>query len=538
VCVIGGGATGAGSALDSQLRGLRTALVDAADFAGATSSSSTKLVHGGVRYLEQALRGFDLGQFKVVRSALRERVCMLRNAPYLAHTREFLIPCFSGWEKFYFGAGVRLYDRLSGSANLAASRVLDNDSTVEIFPELDPSGLTGSVVYTDGQFDDGRYALALIKSFIEAGGIAVNHARVRAFETAQAGKITGMVLEDRQSQETFTVRARVFVNATGPFSDGIRKLANPKVPPRLVLSRGSHILLPFAAHEDSAAMLIPETEDGRVIFAIPWLGRLLVGTTDDEVSDAGESPVTREEADYLLRHLNHYLRQPRHASEIVSAFSGVRPLVRARHAKQTKRLIRDHEVEVDPKSGLLSVLGGKWTTYRAMAEDAVNHVQRALAQPVTPSRTANHALSGATGYSSQYAAELVKRHPLAPNQARHLAQKFGTAADELCAMAHREPALWRTLAEGFPAIEAEIAYSIRSEMAETIEDVLARRIGLQYFSWDLAAKAAPKVAAHFVRERVWSEQERVSAVDEYVEKIRSKQTALGLSARPATGLYG
>jgi glycerol-3-phosphate dehydrogenase len=289
-----------------------------------------------------------------------------------------------------------------------------------------------------------------------------------------------------------------------------------------------HILLPLRSPDDSIALLIPHTEDERVIFAIPWLGRLLVGTTDQEVADNRESPVTREEAEYLLRHLNRCFRHKSQVNDIVSAFAGVRPLVRSPHTQQTKRLIRDHEVEVDVRSGLISVLGGKWTTYRAMAADAIDHVQRVFGQSVTASRSADYPLSGAAAYSPQYPTELSARHPIQAEQARHLAQKFGTAADEVCAIAYREPFLWRRIVDGFPAIEAEIAYSIRCEMATTIEDVLARRLGLQFYSWRLAAGAAPKVADHFVREHGWSEQRRTASVEEYREKTRRMQSALGL----------
>lgn len=528
VCVIGAGATGAGCALEAQLRGLRTVVIDAGDFTSATSSASTKLVHGGVRYLEQAFRRFDLAQFKVVRSALRERARMLKNGPYLAHSREFLIPCFSQWERFYYGAGVRLYDWLSGSENIAASRILNRDGTLREIPDLNAHGVTGSVLYTDGQFDDARYALALIKTLIELGGTAVNYLKLISFEHDTGHNPTSALIEDGSTHTRFTIHARAFLNATGPSSDGVRALARPDISPRLVLSRGVHILLPLRSPDDSIALLIPHTEDERVIFAIPWLGRLLVGTTDQEVADNRESPVTREEAEYLLRHLNRYFRHKRQVNDIVSAFAGVRPLVRSPHTQQTKRLIRDHEVEVDVRSGLISVLGGKWTTYRAMAADAIDHVQRVFGQPVTASRSADYPLSGAAAYSPQYPTELSARHPIQAEQARHLAQKFGTVADEVCAIAYREPFLWRRIVDGFPAIEAEIAYSIRCEMATTIEDVLARRLGLQFYSWRLAAGAAPKVADHFVREHGWSEQRRTASVEEYREKTRRMQSALGL----------
>jgi glycerol-3-phosphate dehydrogenase len=533
VCVIGGGATGAGCALEAQLRGLRTVLIDAGDFASATSSASTKLVHGGIRYLERGLRQFDLGQLKVVRQALHERVHMLRNAPYLAHPRQFLIPCSSRVEKFYYGLGLRLYDAFSGASNLAPSRALSRQETLDELPELNSSGLSGSVVYTDGQFDDARYGLALVESFSALGGRAGNYLKLLSFDVGKEGRLTSASVEDRHTQGTFVLRARVFLNATGPYSDGIRRLASAKAAPRLVLSRGVHILLPLISEKNEPALLVPRTEDGRVIFAIPWLGRMLVGTTDQEVSDPGDLPVTREEAEYLLGQLNRQLGQRRGLGEIVSAFSGVRPLIQPAHARQTKQLIRDHEVEVDLQSGLISILGGKWTTYRAMAEDAVNHIERRLGRPVTRSRSVDHLLAGSAGYSTKLPAELSMRHDLSPLQGLHLTNKFGDAADEVCAIAQREPALRRRVVDGFPAIEAEITYSIRYEMAMTIEDVLARRLGLQSFSWELSLTAARKVGEHFGRECGWSARECSGAVEEYSNRIRERQRVLGLVTGPA-----
>jgi glycerol-3-phosphate dehydrogenase len=533
LCVIGGGATGAGCALEAQLRGLRTLLIDAGDFASATSSASTKLVHGGVRYLEQAVKQFDLGQFKVVRQALHERTQMLNNAPHLAHPRQFVIPCFSRFENFYYGLGVRFYDWLAGAENLAPSHALSREETLHQFPDLNNSGITGSVVYTDGQFDDARYCLAILESFARLGGRAGSYLKLISFEFVE-GKLASAIVEDQFTNQRFSIRARAFLNATGPFSDSIRALAGNHSP-RLVLSRGVHILLPLTFPDRSPALLIPKTEDGRVIFAIPWMGRLLVGTTDRQVPDMRESLVARQEAEYLLRHLNRYRRAPRGLNEIVSAFSGVRPLVRAGHARQTKRLIRDHEVELDPRSGLISILGGKWTTYRAMADDAVNQAQQELKLAVEPSRSANYLLAGASGYSADYATELCRRHNISQAQALHLASKYGTDADEVCAIAQRDLSQWRLVADGFLAIEAEIAYSIRSEMAMTIEDVLARRTGLQYYSWALAAKAASKVAKHFVRERGWSEQQSAQVLYDYSNKLRQMQTSLGLLMDPEAG---
>lgn len=528
--MIGAGATGAGCALEAELRGLHTVLIDAGDFASATSSASTKLVHGGIRYLEQAARHLDLGQLKVVRQALHERVRMLANAPHLAHSRRFLIPCFSRLETWYYGLGVQLYDWLAGSDNLAPSHSLSAQETLQLLPELNPANIAGSITYADGQFDDARYCLALVESLSQSGGCAANYLKVISFDTKADGRITSVVVEDQLTHEQFSLTARVILNATGPFSEMIRDLASRQVKPRLVLSRGVHILLPLTPENDSVGLLIPHTEDGRVIFAIPWMGRLLVGTTDQEVTNQAESFVTRREAEYLLRHLNKYLRVPRSLHEIVSAFSGVRPLVRPAHAKATKQLIRDHELESDSRSGLLSILGGKWTTYRAMAEDAVNSVQQRLGVPISNSRSLHHPLAGAAQYTSQYAGELSSRHNLPLPQAAHLAGKFGTAADDVCVIVQRDPSSRRLIVEGFPAIEAEIAYSIRNEMAMTLEDVLARRIGLQFHSWELSGTAAPVVAQYFVREHGWSPQRAKECVDEYLDRLDRMKRALMVEA--------
>jgi glycerol-3-phosphate dehydrogenase len=308
VCIIGGGATGAGCALDAQLRGLKTILVEANDFGSATSSASTKLIHGGIRYLREAALHLDFGQIGVVKRALQERVYMLRNAPFLAGTMEFVIPCYSRWESAYFGAGVKLYDLLAGKANLLPSMRLTRDQTLQRMPVLKSDGLVGAVTYSDGQFDDAGYNLALVRTFADLGGVALNHARVVAFEKRPGEALQSALIEDEISHRTFEIKARVFVNATGPGSDVIRRMANANATPRLKLSKGAHILLPLEQFGSSDAMLIPETSDGRVIFAIPWMGRLLVGTTDDPVNEFGDVFVSREDVDYLLHHLNQFVQ--------------------------------------------------------------------------------------------------------------------------------------------------------------------------------------------------------------------------------------
>jgi glycerol-3-phosphate dehydrogenase len=527
ICVIGAGATGAGCALDAQLRGLRTVLVDAGDFASGSSSASTKLAHGGVRYLQQAVADFDLGQLKVLRQALRERILMLENAPHLAHPCDFLVPCFNRFELVYYAVGLKLYDWFAGKARLGPSRLLSRQQALDSLPTLQSEHLAGAVAYLDGQFDDARYGVTLVKTLADAGGEVDNYLAVVAFEKGSDGKLSAAIVKDLFTGRSFNVRARVFINATGPFSDGIRSLAAPGTPRRLVLSKGIHVLLALNRNVTSA-LLIPKSEDGRVIFAIPWLGRLLIGTTDQEVTLEQELNVTREEAEYLFRHLNRYSAKPYSVKDVVGAFAGLRPLVRANSTRPTKNLIREHEVEIDQSSGLVSILGGKWTTYRAMAEDTIDAVQKQLEGPRRPCSTRHHRLAGSEGYSVDHWKSLASEHGLSETTAKHLSEKFGTEASDVLTIAKESSELKSPLVAGAAPIQAEVVYCARREMAVTIEDVLARRIGLQWFSWKLAIQAAPAVAEHLGRELGWPVAQKSQAIRDYVGKMERLLRSIGL----------
>ena len=527
VCIIGGGATGAGCALDAQLRGLKAVLVEANDFGSATSSASTKLIHGGIRYLREAVTHLDFGQVGVVRRALQERVHMLRNAPFLAGTMEFIIPCYSRWQSVYFGAGVKFYDLLAGKANLRRSQRLTRDEALQRFPRLRSEGLIGAVTYADGQFDDAGYNLALVRTFTSVGGVALNHVRLRAFGRDSRGRIGSATVRDEISGRELEIHARAYVNATGPASDIIRRMANPAALPRLKLSKGAHILLPLKRDEEQDALLIPKTSDGRVIFAIPWMGRLLVGTTDDPVDEFGAVDVTREDVEYLLYHLNQFVQNPLQADQIVGGFAGVRPLI-GTDSRKTKSLSRDHRVEVDEKSSLISILGGKWTTYRAMAEDTIDAGQRSLGVAVNECRTRNYALAGSAGFNPRYVEELTHRYQVSEDTARHLVGKFGALTIDVLALADSDGQLAQPIVEGYPAIRAEIVHAIRNAMAMTIEDILARRIGLEFYSWKLSAQAA-QIAGHYLaREYRWSDGQLQRAVTEYVGKLRRMVEIAGL----------
>src|SRR6266404_4937454 len=509
VCVIGGGATGAGCALDAQLRGLSTILLDAGDFASAASSASTKLVHGGVRYLEQAIKDFNLEEYRMVKNALRERLYMLANAPHLAHPAHFVVPVYSWARAAYYLVGMKMYDAVAAESNLFPSRFLSREETLKSMPGLKTQGLRGAVCYSDGQFDD---------------------ARLTEFVRDDRGMLLSAAVRDEISREPFSVSVKKFVNATGTGADKIRTLANPMLAPRMRPSKGVHLLFPAETFAGTDALLVPHTEDGRVIFAVPWQGRLLVGTTDDEVTAATRMVVTKDEAEYLLRQLNPYLETPLRREQAVSGMAGLRPLVAAAGGQTaTSKLIRDHEVELDSSSGLISILGGKWTTHRLMAEDAIDAVQREMGGSVTPSRTKQHPLAGAAGYDKGFSKEIEKEYSLPAAVARHLAGKFGTRALEILELLNENPSWNRRITTGLPAIEAEIVFCIRYEMAETIEDLLARRTGSQFYGWKAAIEAAPRAAELLAQEKHWEASRTAAALSEYTTKIRTFLNELGLS---------
>ncbi|MGC1255226.1 MAG: FAD-dependent oxidoreductase [Candidatus Acidiferrales bacterium] len=529
VCVIGGGATGSGCALDSQLRGYKTVQLEAADFASGTSSASTKMAHGGVRYLEEAFRRLDPQEYRVLQRALHERVHMLRNAPYLTRTREFITPCFSWLDVAYFETGLKLYDWIAGRDGLAPSRFIPREETLRLMPALATDQLAGSVAYTDGQFDDARFNITLVKTFAAAGGEMLNYARVVAFEKAKDGKIAAAEVEDRIGGRCFWVRAQAFINATGPHVDVLRRMANPAAAPRMRLSKGIHVLLPREVLGCDEALLVPKTEDGRVLFAIPWRGRVLVGTTDDETSLDDPLEVNREEVAYVLRQLNKYLARPVTPDQIVSATAGLRPLVSARKSGDTKHLARDHEVETDELSGLISIMGGKWTTYRAMAEDTLNAVQKQLGGGGACS-TLQHPLMGSRDYTLDLWQTFAKQFGVPELTARHLAEKYGACASDVLDFAKNEKGLAQPLVEGLGPIRAEVIFGAREELAVTIEDVLARRTGLQMYGWREAMRAAPTVADLLARELGWPEAAKREAVNEYLAKLEKWMQTSGIPA--------
>lgn len=535
LCIIGGGASGAGCALDAALRGLKVALIERDDFAAGTSSKSTKLVHGGVRYLEQAFKKFDFAQLRQVRHGLEERHIVLRNAPHLARPLALVTPVFSWWEGLYFSIGLKLYDWFaSGKDTLPKSRWLTKSQTMRRMPGLSPK-IHSAVLYYDGQLDDARYCLALVQSAAEAGTVVSNHLEVLDFQKNNNGNLAATLVRDGLSGEKFIVRAKLFLNCTGPFADQIRHLANPELSPRIRPSKGVHVVLPYTTLASDDALLIPKTKDGRVVFAVPFEGKLLLGTTDDDYSDLRKEPILEAaEVDFLLETLQPFLSEKLENEQVKSGFGGLRPLVASTNNQitklsnhQTKSLVRDHEVEHDPTSNLLSLLGGKWTTYRLMAKDAVDAVCDLLGFSAE-CHTEAHFLAGAKGYSSDLWKKIQAEHGFETDISQHLAQKYGIKAEQVGAIVRQKPELAERLLAGFPFIKAEIVYTVREEMACTLRDFLARRIRLEIMDWQAAIQAAPVVAKIMGDELGWTAGQQQNKAEAYIELLEQfKKSADG-----------
>lgn len=491
VCIIGGGATGAGCALDAALRGLRVCLIEEEDFAAQTSSKSTKLIHGGVRYLEQAVKTLSREQFLMVRKSLAERRTLLRNAPHLTRELALLTPCRNAFEAFYYTVGLKIYDYMAGRRNLRPSRWLSGRAARSLIPEL-KANLHSAVVYYDGQLDDARFCLALVKSAAAEGAVVINHLKIKNFHFSRTGKINGATAQEGLTGETFRFRAEVFVNATGPFADALRHLANPRLRPRMRVSRGSHIVLDAEHLSGQTAILVPKTDDGRVLFLIPWQGRVLVGTTDLEDTLSRQPQISEAETDYLIDYVNRYLGKPVSRADVRATFAGQRPLVQATFTHDTKSLVRDHEVETDNRTRLISILGGKWTTYRLMAKDTLDEVCREL-NVSRKSATEHYVLVGGKNFDPGSYTALMADYGLSEATARHLLLKYGDQASAVAGLTRENPGWAALLVAGKPLLQAEVVFAARHEMARTPDDVLARRLGLSLTDAAAAAAARPVV---------------------------------------------
>lgn len=519
ICIIGAGASGAGCALDAVLRGYKVAIIDKKDFASETSSRSTKLIHGGVRYLEQAFKKLDFAQLKQVRHGLEERHIVLKNAPHLARPLALMTPVSSWLEGLYFKIGLQLYDTFATNDTLPKSKWLNKREVMAKIPTLDSKKLHSGVLYYDGQLDDARYCLALVQSASEAGAVAANYVDVSDFQKDSTGKINGIHVSDTQSGTPFTIKAKLVINCTGPFSDKVRLMANSGLPERLRPSKGVHVILPKETLNSEYAMLIPKTSDGRVVFAIPFEGATMIGTTDTECDDIQSEPtLNQKEKQYLADTLNPYLAKKIDISQLRSGFGGLRPLLSADPSKSTKNLVRDHEIELDEASGLVSLLGGKWTTYRLMAKDTIDQADEIFSKN-NVCTTADHILAGGENYILDSWKELSKKYDLVQDIAIHLVKKYGSRAELICKLTLNEPLLKEKLSEHYPYIKAEVVHAVRNEMAVTPRDFLARRIRLEITDWDETLNSLPVVTALMARELGWNAEEKQRQADDYAREI-------------------
>lgn len=512
ICIIGAGASGAGCALDAAARGLKTALIDMDDFGAATSGTSTKLVHGGVRYLEQAFKTFDARQLSLVRKALHERKTLLHTAPHLAHPLALLTPCFNWFEGAYFTIGLKLYDWLAGTRQLEPSRWLTRDQAVAEFPAFDGNRLHSAVMYYDGQFDDVRLNLALVQTASERGAVAVNHIRAESFVRDEQGRLQGVEVVDNLTGNRYTIRAKVMVNATGTRADFLRQSADNTRQHRMRASKGAHVVLRADAMTPSkAALLVPKTADGRVLFAIPWRGHWLIGTTDTEADPTDAPMLQPEEAEYLTKHVSNYLKTPLSIGQVTGGFAGLRPLLQADPQASSKSLVRDHEVEIDPASGLISIMGGKWTTYRLMAQETIDACCRVLhVDTVSPTETL--LLTGGDGYGKPFIERFREANKQLPTDVlTHLLDTYGTNAEAIVKLFRKEPTYSERLVQGHPFTKAEVIYAVRTERAQTIADVLMRRIRLGLVDWEAALKALPVVTEIMEHELDWPTEKAVQA---------------------------
>jgi glycerol-3-phosphate dehydrogenase len=495
VLVIGGGATGLGAAVESAARGYRTLLVERSDFAKETSSRSTKLVHGGVRYLEQM-------NLTLVLDALRERGHMLRNAPHLVHDLSFVVPAYSYFSLPYYGFGLKVYERLSGKLSLGHSELLSRESTLEKLPGINSDHLRGGILYHDGQFDDARYAIALLRTLQDHGGTAINYVEATGL-IERNGKIVGIQARDRENDRedgsVFDVQARAVINATGVHAEETIALNGSPRGSLLAISQGSHFVLPRTFLPGSTALMIPKTADGRVLFAIPWHGALLVGTTDVPINATSPEPrALPEEKKFLRDHIARYLGRAPRPEEILSMWSGLRPLVR-KAGISTSKLSRDHTILVSA-SGLITVTGGKWTAYRRMGQDTIDRAAQVAALPKRPSPTLELKLHGWTSeattsnsaWESVYGSDLPALRALSAQRssANNSSARGLIAPDTNPQNASLDALLHPCL----PFRRREVIWAARFEMARTVEDVLARRTRALFLDARAAIESAPAVA--------------------------------------------
>ncbi len=486
--IIGGGATGTGIAIDAASRGYEVLLLEQHDFGKGTSSRSTKLVHGGVRYLEQ-------GNISLVMEALKERGLMRQNAPHLVDDLAFVVPNYDWWEAPFYGIGLKVYNLLAGKYGFGDSQILSREETLEQLPTIKTEGLRGGVVYYDGQFDDSRLLVHMVITAAEQGATILNYVQATGLTKGPDGFLDGVTAKDLESGEEFRISARVVINATGPFVDQVRKFDQPSVSPMIAPSQGIHLVFDRSFLPGDSAIMVPHTSDGRVMFAIPWHQHTLVGTTDTAIPESTLEPVAQEqEIDFILTTARQYLAKAPTREDIMSVFVGIRPLVKAGGAANTAALSRDHTIHID-QSGLLTITGGKWTTYRRMAEDCVDQAAMLARLPEQECVTKNLNIHGYHQHTDRFGHLWV----------------YGSDAPKV------EELGGDRLHPALPYTEGEVIWAVREEMARTVEDVLARRTRALFLNAKAALAMSPTVARLMAREmnlgQAWQDQQ--------VEEFRS-----------------
>lgn len=500
IIIIGGGATGLGIAVDAATRGYSTLLLEQSDFAKATSARSTKLVHGGVRYLQK-------GDVALVREALRERGYLLRNAPHLVKNQRFIIGNYKWWEKPFYTLGLTFYDLLAGGMSLGRSLPMSRTRVIKSIPQIVRTNLKGGVVYHDGQFDDSRLAVNLMQTAVENGAKVINYVKVIQLLKSSDGQVSGVVARDELEGVNFTVDGKCVINATGIFVDDVIRMDNPEEKPLVRPSQGVHLVVDKSFLGGDDAIMIPKTSDGRVMFGVPWHNRVILGTTDIPVKEFVLEPkALDEEVDFILETAGRYLEKKPQRSDVLCVFAGLRPLAAPKHesnGEKTKEISRSHKLMVSP-SGLITITGGKWTTYRKMAEDTVNAGIRAKKLQFRPCRTKD-----------------LKIHGYLENPDRdNRMYIYGSDLHEILKIQKENPAWAEKLEADSDFTAGEVIWAVRKEMARTVDDVLARRVRVLYLDARKSIALAPKVAEIMAQELGKDREWVLSQVKEYTEMAR------------------
>lgn len=530
VLVIGGGATGCGIALDSVTRGLKTGLVEYDDFASGASSKSTKLIHGGVRYLEKAIFNLDFEQYKMVREALRERANLLEIAPHLSAPLPIMLPIYKWFLVPWYWVGLKCYDLVAGGRNLKWSYFLNRKRALELFPMLKKDNLKGAIVYYDGAHNDARMCLSIALTAARKGAIVANHVAVTSLvKDLHDNKVCGAIVKDQLSGREWAVKAKCVVNATGPHTDSIRKMDDPNAIKICSPSSGVHIVLPGYYSPQSMGLLDPATKDGRVIFFLPWQKYTIAGTTDNECEPTFHPAPTEDDIQFILKEVRNYLAPEieLRRSDVLAAWSGVRPLVRDPSKPNTESLTRNHVVHTS-ESGLVTCSGGKWTIYRQMAEDTIDEVLRKhpeLKQKAKPCQTIGLKLEGGDNWSPTLYIQLVQDYGLEPEVAMNLAESYGDRAFVVAEMAKPTGKKWpkagRRIHSELPYIEAEVRFAT-SEYAMTAVDVIARRLRISFLNVTAAEEALESIVKIMAEELNWSKQEQAKQMKEALVFMESE----------------